>query len=133
MTCITRSGTSGTVGQAAIAVHRDYIVSQLAALTMVTIWQRPRDERGVAASVASLRRYVAANLPEEARRSRVRVPRLVSAGRGGEAQIDYGQQARWLDPRTGHRHALNADSIQASSSAELWTATNFVTTWPGFI
>jgi hypothetical protein len=36
-------------------------------------------------------------------------------------------------PGWRRRHALNADSIQASSSAELWTVTNFVTTWPGFI
>jgi len=36
---------------------------------MATIHQRLADERGLAASVASLRRYVAANLPEEARRS----------------------------------------------------------------
>jgi hypothetical protein len=125
---------TGTAGQAAIAVHRDYIVSQLAAgLTMATIWQRLRDERGLAASVAALRRYVAPNLPEEARRSQLRVLRLVPAEPGGEAQIDYGQLGRWLDPRTGRRHALNADSIRASSSAELWTATNFVTTWAGFI
>ena len=56
----------------AIEVHRDYIVAQLAAgVTMATIYQRLRDERGLAASVASLRRYVAANLPEEARRSQV--------------------------------------------------------------
>ena len=57
----------------AIAGHRDYIVEQLeAGVTMATIHQRLRDERGLAVSVASLRRYVAANLPEEARRSQVR-------------------------------------------------------------
>src|SRR6476619_1894713 len=44
----------------AIEVHRDYIVAQLAAgVTMATIYQRLRDERGLAASVASLRRYYA--------------------------------------------------------------------------
>ena len=43
----------------AIEVHRDYIVAQLAAgVTMATIYQRLRDERGLAA-VASLRRYYA--------------------------------------------------------------------------
>jgi hypothetical protein len=36
---------------------------------VVTIHQRLRDERGLAVSVASLRRYLAANLPEEVRRS----------------------------------------------------------------
>jgi len=61
----------------AIEAHRDYIVAQLAAgATMATIHQRLADERGLAASVASLRRYVAANLPEEAHRSQGRVLRL---------------------------------------------------------
>ncbi len=45
----------------AIAGHRDYIVEQLeAGVTIATIHQRLRDERGLAVSVASLRRYVAA-------------------------------------------------------------------------
>ena len=68
---------------------------------MSTIHQRLRDEQGLAASVASLRRYVAANVPEEARRSQVTVwsPRPAEAGE--QAQIDYGQLGRWLDPLTG--------------------------------
>ena len=51
--------------------------------------------------MASLRRYVAANIPEEARRSQVTVwsPRQAEAGE--QAQIDYGQLGRWLDPACG--------------------------------
>jgi hypothetical protein len=51
--------------------------------------------RGLAASVASFRRYVAANVPEEVRRQQVTVwnPRL--AGAGEQAQIDYGMLGRW--------------------------------------
>src|SRR6266487_2021715 len=80
----------------AIAGHRDYIVAQLeAGVTVSTIHQRLRDERGLAVSVASLRRYVAANLPEEARRSQVTVLRLVPAEPGAEAPIDSGQLGRW--------------------------------------
>src|SRR5579859_5924422 len=76
----------------AIGVHRDYIVAQLkAGVTVATIHQRLRDERGLAVSVASVRRYVAGNLPEEARRSQVTVLRLVPAEPGAEAQIAYGQ------------------------------------------
>jgi transposase len=105
----------------AIAVHRDYIAEQLAAgVTMATIHQRLRDERGLAASVASLRRYVAANLPEEARRSQVTVLRLVPAGPGGEAQIDYGQLGRWLDPRTGRRHVVNAFAMVLCCSRHMF-------------
>ncbi len=86
----------------AIAVHRDYIVEQLeAGVTQATVWQRLRDEQGLAVSIASFRRYVAANLPEEARRSQVRVLDPYPAVPGEVAQIDYGKLGRWLDPVTG--------------------------------
>jgi hypothetical protein len=53
----------------AIAEHDDYIAEQLKArVRMSTIHQRLRDERGLAASVASFRRYVAANVPRPAGR-----------------------------------------------------------------
>ena len=105
----------------AIAVHRDYIVAQLeAGVTVATIHQRLRDERGLAVSVASLRRYVAANLPEEARRSQVRVLRLVPAEPGQEAQIDYGQLGRWTDPATGRRHVVNAFAMVLCCSRMLF-------------
>ena len=105
----------------AIEVHRDYIVAQLAAgVTMAAIYQRLRDERGLAASVASLRRYVAANLPEEARRSQVTVLRLVPAEPGQEAQIDYGQLGRWTDPRSGRRHTVQAFAMVLCCSRMLF-------------
>jgi transposase len=105
----------------AIGSHRDYIVEQMeAGVTMATIHQRLRDERGLAVSVASLRRYVAANLPEEVRRSRVRVLRLDPAEPGQEAQIDYGQLGRWLDPATGLRHVVNAFAMVLCCSRHLF-------------
>jgi hypothetical protein len=86
----------------AIGGHRDYIVEQLkAGVRMSTIHQRLRDERGLAASVASFRRYVSANLPEEIRRSQVTVWNPHPSEAGEQAQIDYGQLGRWLDPVTG--------------------------------
>ena len=86
----------------AIEAHHEYIGEQLkAGVTVATIHQRLRDERGLAVSVASLRRYVAANLPEETRRSQVKVLRPWQAEPGGEAQIDYGRLGRWLDPSSG--------------------------------
>jgi transposase len=86
----------------AIAEHHDYITGQLkAGVRMSTIHQRLRDERGLAASVARDRRYVNANVPEEARRSQVTVWNPHPAEAGEQAQIDYGQLGRWLDPVTG--------------------------------
>jgi transposase len=86
----------------AIGEHHDYILAQVkAGVRMSTIHQRLRDEHGLAASVASFRRYVAANIPEEARRAQVTVwsPRQAEAGE--QAQIDYGMLGRWLDPASG--------------------------------
>jgi len=86
----------------AIGEHHDYIGEQLkAGVTVATVHQRLRDERGLAVSVASFRRYVAANLPEETRRSQVKVLRPWPAEPGAEAQIDYGRLGRWLDPVAG--------------------------------
>jgi len=86
----------------AIGEHHEYIAEQLkAGVRMSTIHQRLRDERGLAASVASFRRYVAASIPEEARRSQVTVWNPRQAEAGEQAQIDYGQLGRWLDPVTG--------------------------------
>src|SRR6516165_6864770 len=86
----------------AISEHHDYIVAQLkAGVRMSTIHQRLLDERGLAASVASFRRYVAANIPEEMRRSQVVVWNPRPAEAGEQAQIDYGQLGRWTDPVTG--------------------------------
>jgi hypothetical protein len=57
----------------AIAEHHEYIAGQLKEdVPMVTIHQKLRDERGLAVSVASFRRYVAANLTGPARQPQVR-------------------------------------------------------------
>ena len=83
-------------------MHHDYIVAQVTAgVRMSTIHQRLRDEHGLAASVASFRRYVTANIPEEGRRSQVVVCSPRQAGAGDQAQIDYGMLGRWLDPVSG--------------------------------
>jgi hypothetical protein len=74
----------------AIAEHHDYIAAQLKAdVTMAAIHQRLRDQHGLAVSVASFRRYVAANLAEEARRPQVRVlrPHPVGAGQGSADRL----------------------------------------------
>jgi len=86
----------------AISKHHDYTTAQLkAGVRMSTIHQRLRDEHGLAVSPASFRRYVAANVPEETRRAQVVVRNPRPAEAGEQAQIDYGQLGRWLDPVTG--------------------------------
>ena len=105
----------------AIAAHHEFITGQLeAGVTMATIHQRLRDEHGLAVSVASFRRYVAANLPEDARRSQVRVLRPCPAEPGEEAQIDYGQLGRWLDPATGKRLVIWAFAMVLACSRHMF-------------
>jgi transposase len=89
-----------------IEPHRDYVATQLkAGVTAATVHQRLVDEHGLTVSVASLRRWVRANLPEDARRGAVTVLRDTPPP-GQEAQIDYGQLGMWLDPRTGRRRTV---------------------------
>ena len=92
----------------AIEVHRDYIVAQLAdEVTVSTISSRLSAERGLTASESSVRRWITANLAEEAARRRVSVPRG-PVEPGSEAQIDYGRLGSWTDPATGIRHIVQA-------------------------
>lgn len=87
----------------AIDRYRDYIVEAMeAGVTQATIHQRLRDEHGLEASVASFRRWVRANLPEETRRASVTVLGDTPPA-GAEAQVDYGKLGMWTDPRGGRR------------------------------
>jgi transposase len=105
----------------AIEAHHEYIREQLkAGVTVTTVHQRLRDERGLAVSIASFRRYVMANVPEEARRSQVKVLRPYPAEPGAEAQIDYGRLGRWLDPVTGKVRTIWAFVMVLACSRHLF-------------
>jgi hypothetical protein len=66
-----------------IEPHRDYIAAQVkVGVRVATIHQRLAAEHGLDASVASVRRWVRANLPEEARRAQVTVLRDTPAEAG---------------------------------------------------
>ena len=89
-----------------IEPHRDYIAKQLKdGVTVATIHQRLADERGLQASVASLRRWVRSNLAEQARRGSVTVLGDTPPP-GQEAQIDYGKLGMWFDPAIGRRRTV---------------------------
>jgi transposase len=102
-----------------IAAHHELIRAQLGEVTVSTIHQRLRDEQGLSASLASVRRYVRANLGEEARRAAVTVPRP-AAPPGSEGQVDYGLLGRWLDPRTQRVHRVWAFVLVLACSRHLF-------------
>jgi len=64
---------------------------------VTTVHQRLRDEHGLTASIASFRRYVRIEFPDEVAAGKVTVLRPEVAP-GEEAQIDYGFLGNWLDP-----------------------------------
>jgi len=103
-----------------IGRYHEFIKQMLAAgVTQATIHQRLRDEHGLTASVASLRRYVAAMLPEDVRRDRVTVLRD-DPPPGQEAQIDYGYLGTWVDPVGGRRRRVWAFVMVLSCSRHLF-------------
>ncbi len=51
--------------------------------------------------MASLRRWIRANLPEEARRDQVRVLRPDDVAPGAEGQVDYGKLGMWATRSPG--------------------------------
>lgn len=74
----------------AIGEHHEFIVSQLeAGVRVPAIFQQLRNEHGLAVSVASLRRYVAANVPEGSGRTQVQV-RDQAPVPGHKKQVDQG-------------------------------------------
>lgn len=95
---VDRTGRQKTWPQ--IQPHHGVIDGWLGSVTIATIHQRLRDERGLEASASSLRRYIAANFEAERARAAVRVLRDTPPA-GQEAQVDYGLLGRWPDPATG--------------------------------
>ncbi|MBV9923042.1 MAG: hypothetical protein JOY78_19635 [Pseudonocardia sp.] len=84
-----------------IEAHRDYIADQMGAgVTVATIHQRLRDEHGLDASVASVRRWVRANLPEPARAGHG-AARHPGAGIGGADRLRAGSVCGATRPPVG--------------------------------
>jgi transposase len=99
----------------AIEPFHAVIVELLGEVTVSTIHQRLRDEHGLEVSLSSLRRYVAANLPEESRRAQVTVLRD-GPPPGEEAQVDYGMLGMWWDPaRQARRRVWGFVMVLAAS------------------
>ncbi len=102
-----------------IALHHDRIATLLGVVPVSVIHQRLRDEEGLEASVASVRRYVRAHFPEQARQGEAVLWRPPTPP-GEEAQVDYGYLGLWLDPRTGRRRRVWAFSMVLRYSRHLF-------------
>jgi len=100
-----------------IECHRDYIAAGLTAgVTTATIHQRLVDEHGLTASVASLRRWVRANLPEDARRGQVTVLRECPPP-GSEALCGKPHRASYAAPANMRRRARRGSVVAGRAGA----------------
>jgi hypothetical protein len=110
-----RALTWGQIGE-----HREWISGQLKVpVTVATIAQRLRDDRGVDVSESTVRRYIAATFAEQRLQERVTVPRG-AVEPGSEAQIDYGRLGMWCDPASGRRVAVWAFAMILACSRALF-------------
>jgi hypothetical protein len=102
-----------------IACHHDRIGQLLGVVPVSVIHQRLADEAGLEASVASVRRYVRAHFPGDARLAGLEVWRPPAAP-AEEAQVDYGYLGTWFDPRAGRRRRVWAFSMVLVYSRHLF-------------
>jgi len=108
---------SSAFGQ--IAPFHEYLKENIGETTLATIHQRLRDEHGLTVSVASLRRYVRAELPEAGAEERATVLRD-DPPPGQEAQLDYGHLGSWTDPASGARKRVWAFIMVLAFSRHLF-------------
>lgn len=86
--------------------HAEWIAAQLAAgVSVATVYQRLRDERGVAASEASLRRWAKAKAFGKAAPGATALMPQPAPGDVGE--VDYGYMGVWEDPAGGGGTRVN--------------------------
>ncbi|MHB8490043.1 MAG: IS21 family transposase [Candidatus Dormibacteria bacterium] len=104
----------------AVARLHELVVAGLATNTASTVWQRLRDEQGLAVSVATFRRYVRKRVravrPEDVT---VRKPPTAP---GEVAEVDYGRLGMWTDPRTGKRHVVQGFTMTLNHSRRIFVA-----------
>jgi len=110
----------------AIGEHHEFIVSQLeAGVRVPAVFQRLRLEHGLAVSVASFRRYVAANVPEGSGRTQVQV-RDQAPDPGHKKQVDQGTNQPFQPAKrrslTTPRHVRPAVTAQYQEGSRETTA-----------
>ncbi len=98
---------------------RTQIEESLADTSLMTAWQRLRDERRIKASYSSFRRYVQKHLPGALERPHITV-RREDPSPGEEAQIDFGYLGLWDDPAAGKKCRLWAFTMVLSHSRHMF-------------
>ena len=98
---------------------RGRIEEMLAETSLLTAWQRLREEQHMKASYSSFRRYVQKHLPGFLERPHITV-RREDPPPGEEAQIDFGYLGLWDDPASGKKCRLWAFAMVLSHSRHMF-------------
>lgn len=109
-------GRSPGAAMAAVAGYHGELDRLVGKVKLAVIYQRLRDEQGLAASWASLYRYVAAHWPERLHESPRITIRLDDPAPGEEAQVDFFYVGIWRNPETDRRQRLSAFLMTLSHS-----------------
>jgi Integrase core domain len=112
-------------GFAACNRHHKAIAEGLATNTLATVYQRLRDEQGLAVSESTLRRYVTVAFADQILAGKVTVLKDDPAP-GEEGQEDYGKLGMWFDPEAGRRRALWAFVLVLACSRHMFVRPTLV-------
>jgi transposase len=111
---VSRQREPGTVTKEVAAYH-DYLATRVGEVRPSVLFQRLRDEQGLAVSWGTFYRYVRAHWPDRLETPRVTV-RLDDPPPGAEAQVDFFYVGRWFDPELERTRKLYAFLMTLSHS-----------------
>lgn len=112
---VTPERTPG-VATAAIAPYHDELDRLVGKVKLAVVYQRLRDEHGLAVSWASVYRYAATHWPERLQAPPRVTIRLDDPVPGEEAQVDFFYVGMWQNPQTERRQRLSAFLMTLSHS-----------------
>jgi len=112
---VTPGRTPG-VATVAIARYHGELDRLVGKVKLALVYQRLRDEHGLAVSWASMHRYVATHWPERLQAAPRVTIRLDDPAPGEEAQVDFFYVGMWMNPETERRQRLSAFLMTLSHS-----------------
>jgi transposase len=99
-----------------VAAYHDYLAVRVGEVRPSVLFQRLRDEHGLAASWGSFYRYLRAQWPDHLRQAPRLTVRHDDPLPGAEAQVDFFYVGRWLDPELERPRKLYAFLLTLSHS-----------------
>ena len=112
---VSRQREPGTVAKE-VATYHDYLATRMGDVRPSVLFQRLRDEQGLAASWGTFYRYVRAHWPDRLEGAPRVTVRIDDPPPGDEAQVDFFYVGRWFDPELERARKLYALLMTLSHS-----------------